>query len=66
VAQAQGGYDYGKAGFSTSPAARSALNALNPLSPGGMNPKNTHAPTLAWALIFVVAALILYHTVLKK
>jgi hypothetical protein len=61
-----GGYDNGSAGFGTSPAARSAVNALNPLSPGGMNPNNTHAPTLAWAVIFVAVGLIVYHTVIKK
>jgi hypothetical protein len=60
-----GGYDYGKAGFSTSPAARSALNALNPLSPGGMNPKNTHMPTLAWAIIFIIVGLVVYNKFIK-
>jgi hypothetical protein len=53
------------AGFSTSAGARNLTNALNPLSPGGMAPSNTHLPTLGWAVVFIVAAFILYHFVLK-
>jgi hypothetical protein len=53
------------AGFGTSAGGRNLTNALNPLSPGGMNPANTHLPTLAWAAIIVVAAFAVYHFVLK-
>jgi hypothetical protein len=54
------------AGFSTSAGARNLTAALNPLTPGGMSPKNTHLPTLGWAVVFVVAALLFYHFVIKK
>jgi hypothetical protein len=53
------------AGFSTSAGARNLTNALNPLSPGGMAPSNTHLPTLTWAIVFIVAAFVFYHFVLK-
>jgi hypothetical protein len=54
------------AGFSTSAGARNVANGLNPLSPGGMSPKNTHLPTLGWAVIAVVVAFVVYHYVIKK
>jgi hypothetical protein len=59
-------FDHGNAGFSTSAAARSAVNAANPLTPGGLSAKGTHGPTLAWALIFVAIAFVAYTTFLKK
>lgn len=58
--------DYGSAGFSTSGGARNMVNAANPLTPGGMNPKNTHLPTLGWAVVFLVGAFLVYHFVIKK
>jgi hypothetical protein len=58
-------YDSGQARFSTSPAARNAVAYMNPLSPGGMNPSNTHVPTLGWTVLFLVAAFLVYHFVLK-
>jgi hypothetical protein len=58
--------DYGGATFSTSAAARSATQFMNPLSPGGMNPKGVNIPTLGWALIFVVVAFLVYKFALKK
>ena len=61
-----GGYDMGHANFYDSAAARSAVNAANPLSPGGLSPKGTHLPTLAWAGIFIVVAFLLYHAVIKR
>ena len=57
--------DYGAAGFSTSAGARNVVNGMNPLTPGGMNPKNTHLPTMGWVLVFLVAAFLVYHYVLK-
>jgi hypothetical protein len=54
------------AGFSTSAGARNLANGLNPLTPGGMSPQNTHLPTLGWAVVFLVAAFLLYHFVIKK
>jgi len=57
--------DNGNANFSSSAGARNAVAFANPLSPGGMNPRNTHIPTLGWAVIFVVAAFLVYHTVIK-
>jgi hypothetical protein len=59
------GYDFGNAQFSTSAGARNAVAFANPLSPGGMNPRNTHLPTLGWAVVFLVAALLVYHFILK-
>lgn len=58
--------DYGSATFSSSAGARNVVNAANPLTPGGLNPKNTHLPTLGWAVIAVVAAFVLYHFAIKK
>lgn len=60
------GYDNGNANFSSSAGARNAVAYANPLSPGGMNPRNTHIPTLGWAVIFVVAALLVYHFAIKR
>lgn len=61
-----GGIDWGHANFNDSAAARSVVNGANPLSPGGMSPKGTHLPTLAWAIIFLVVGLVLYHAVIKR
>jgi hypothetical protein len=58
--------DFGQAGFSTSAGARNAVNAANPLTPGGMSPRNTSLPTLGWAVLFLVAALLVYHFVLRR
>lgn len=60
-----GAFNMSDAGFGTSAGGRNLTAALNPMSPGGLNPQNTHLPTLAWAAIFVVAAFVLYHFVLK-
>lgn len=60
------GYDWGHANFNDSAAARSVVNAANPLSPGGLNPRQTHLPTLAWVAIFGVVAFLVYHTVIRK
>jgi hypothetical protein len=57
--------DNGNASFSTSAGARNVTNAMNPLTPGGMSPKNTHLPTLGWMVLFVVAAFLVYHFVIK-
>jgi len=57
--------DNGNATFSASAGARNAVAFANPLTPGGMNPRNTHIPTLGWAVVFVVAALLVYHFVIK-
>lgn len=57
--------DYGSADFTTSAGARNVVNGLNPLTPGGLNPKNTHLPTLGWAVVFLVAAFLVYHFVFK-
>jgi len=51
--------------FSTSAGARNVTNGLNPLTPGGMSPKNTHMPTLGWAVVFIVVAFLVYKYVLK-
>jgi hypothetical protein len=59
------GMDLGGAGFSTSAGARNVVNGLNPLTPGGMNPRNTHLPTLGWAVVFLVVAILIYHFVIK-
>lgn len=58
--------DYGHANFNDSAAARSMVNAANPLTPGGLSPKATHLPTLAWVLIFGAVAFFLYHSVIRK
>lgn len=58
-------YDYGNAGFSTSAGARNAVAFANPLTPGGMNPRSTHIPTLGWAVLFIIAAFLFYHFLLK-
>jgi hypothetical protein len=58
--------DNGNAGFSSSAGARNVTAALNPLSPGGMSPKNTHLPTLGWMVLFLVGAFIVYHFFIKK
>lgn len=57
--------DWGHANFNDSAAARSVVNAANPMSPGGLSPKGTHLPTLAWVVIFGVVAFFVYHTVIK-
>lgn len=54
-------YDYGHANFSDSGGARNVVAAMNPLTPGGMSPKNTHLPTLAWVGLFLVAGFLIYH-----
>lgn len=59
-------YDFGNAGFSSSAGARNAVAFANPLSPGGMNPRNTDIPTLGWAVIFLVVALLVYHFAIKR
>ena len=59
-------YDYGHAAFADSAAARSMVNAANPLTPGGISPRNTSIPTLIWALLFVAAAFFVYNTVFKR
>lgn len=61
-----GAYNQSDAGFSTSAGARNLVNAMNPLSPGGMSPQNTHLPTLAWAVIAIVGAFVVYHAIIKK
>lgn len=58
--------DNGSAGFSTSGGARNVINGANPLTPGGMSPKSTHLPTLAWAIIFIAVAFFVYHAFLKR
>lgn len=58
--------DYGSASFSTSAGARNAVAFANPLSPGGMNPRNTDIPTLGWALIIVAVAFLVYHFAIRK
>ncbi len=58
--------DFGAAGFSTSGGARNVVNGLNPLTPGGMSPKNTHLPTLGWAVIIVAVGLLVYHGAFRK
>lgn len=58
--------DWGHANFNDSAAARSVVNAANPLSPGGLNPRQTHLPTLAWVAIFGVVAFMLYHVIVKR
>ena len=58
--------DYGHAVFADSAGARNVVNAANPLSPGGMSPRNTHLPTLAWVAIFGAVAFFLYSTIGKK
>lgn len=57
--------DNGHANFGASAGARNAVAYMNPLSPGGMNPKTTHGPTIIWALAFVVVAFIVYKNVIK-
>jgi len=52
--------DYGNAQFGTSAAARNATAYLNPLSPGGLNPRNTHVPTMVWAGLLLLAVYLIY------
>lgn len=59
-------YDHGNAQFSSSAGARNAVAYMNPLTPGGMNPKNTHIPTLGWMVAFLVAAFLVYHFAIRK
>jgi hypothetical protein len=56
-------YDSGNAQFSTSAGARNATAYLNPLSPGGLNPRNTSIPTIVWAVAFVVAAYLIWQRI---
>ena len=58
--------DFGHAEFSTSAGARNAAAFANPLSPGGMNPRNVDIPTFGWVLIFLVVAFAVYHFGLLK
>lgn len=58
--------DYGHANFGSSAGARNAVAMMNPLTPGGASPKNTHIPTLGWALVLVAVAFLVYHNVIKK
>ena len=59
-------YDKGNAVFSSSAGARNVVAAANPFTPGGMSPRNTHLPTLGWAIVVVVAAFLVYHVAIKK
>lgn len=61
-----GGYDYGHAVFGASAGARNAVAFANPMSPGGLNPKGVHIPTLGWALIFAAVAFLVYHVTIRK
>jgi hypothetical protein len=58
--------DDGNAQFGSSAGARNAIAYANPLSPGGLNPKNASIPTIVWAVAFVVVGYIVYKNVLKK
>ena len=58
--------DYGHANFGSSAGARNAVAFMNPLSPGGTNPKNTHIPTLIWAVAFIIVGLVVYNNVIKR
>jgi len=60
------GVDFGSATFSSSAGARNVVNGMNPLTPGGMSPKNTHVPTLGWAIVFIVVAFLVYKYVIQK
>ena len=57
--------DFGNASFGSSAGARNVTAGLNPLTPGGMSPQNTHLPTLAWAVLFLIAAFLVYKYVIK-
>lgn len=48
------------------PSAGQAANAANPLTPGGLSPKGVHLPTLAWVVIILVGAFLVYHYVIRK
>lgn len=63
---AAGHYDFGNAQFSTSAAARSAVAYANPLTPGGMNPRNVNIPTLGWVVVLLAVAFLVYHTTIKR
>lgn len=58
--------DFGHANFNDSAAARSVVNAANPLTPGGLSPRNVHLPTLAWVAIFGVVGFFVYTTFIKR
>lgn len=58
--------DWGHANFNDSAGARNVIAGLNPLTPGGMNPRNTSLPTIGWVLVFLVVAFLLYHTILRR
>ncbi len=58
--------DFGHANFSASGGARNAVAYANPLTPGGMNPRNVNMPTLLWVALFIVAAFLVYKYGLKK
>lgn len=58
--------DFGHANFGASAGARNAVAFANPLSPGGMNPKGVHIPTLGWALLFVIALFLVYRFGIKR
>lgn len=61
-----GGIDWGHANFADSAGARNVVAGLNPMSPGGMSPKGTHLPTLAWAVIFAAVLILLFNVVKKS
>lgn len=56
----------GLSDFSVSGGARNAVAYANPLTPGGLNARNTHLPTLTWAIGFVAVAFLVYHFAIKK
>jgi hypothetical protein len=58
--------DYGHANFSTSAGARNAMAYANPLSPGGLNPKSAHIPTMFWIGLLAVAAFLVYKNGIPK
>ena len=60
------GYDYGHATFSASGGARNVVASINPLTPGGLSPKNTSLPTLVWAVLFIGVAFVLYHALRRS
>lgn len=63
---AAGHYDFGNATFSASAGARNAVAYANPLSPGGMNPRNVNIPTLGWVVVLLAVAFLVYHTTIKR
>ena len=52
--------------FQQPSGANKMVDSLNPLTPGGMNAKNVHLPTLGWVIVFGAVAFVAYHAFFRR